>query len=71
MDLAELLEHDYDPQTAKERIGNWFQTLEGCLPEHGVFYVSDAYLWAVELAVLGIRNANSSWRVCGVLHCSS
>lgn len=41
MDLAELLEHDYDPQTAKERIGNWFQTLEGCLPEHGVFYVSD------------------------------
>ena len=28
MDLAELLEHDYDPQTAKERIGNWFQTLE-------------------------------------------
>ena len=52
MDLAELLEHDYDPQTAKERIENWFQTLEGCLPEHGVFYVSDAYLWAVELAVL-------------------
>ena len=52
MDLAELLEHDYDPQTAKERIGNWFQTLEGCLTEHGVFYVSDAYLWAVELAVL-------------------
>lgn len=52
MDLAELLEHDYDPQTAKERIVNWFQTLEGCLPEHGVFYVSDAYLWAVELAVL-------------------
>lgn len=52
MDLAELLEHDYDPQTAKERIGSWFQTLEGCLPEHGVFYVSDAYLWAVELAVL-------------------
>ena len=41
MDLAELLEHDYDPQTAKERIGNWFQTLEGCLPEHGVFYVSE------------------------------
>ena len=31
MDLAELLEHDYDPQTAKERIGNWFQTLEGCI----------------------------------------
>ena len=31
MDLAELLEHDYDPQTAKERIVNWFQTLEGCI----------------------------------------
>ena len=52
MDLAELLEHDYDPRTAKERIGNWYQTLDGCLPEHGVFYISDACLWAVELAVL-------------------
>lgn len=52
LDLAELLEHDFDPQAAKERIGSWFQTLEGCLPDRGVFYVSDAYLWAVELAVL-------------------
>ena len=52
LDLAELLEHDFDPQAAKERIGSWFQTLEGCLPDRGVFYVSDAYLWAVELSVL-------------------
>ena len=52
MDLAELLEHDLDPVTAEQKIGNWFRTLEGCLPQEGVFYVSDAYLWAVELAVL-------------------
>lgn len=52
MDLAELLEHDLDPQNATERIGSWFRTLDGCLPDRGVFYVSDAYLWAVELAVL-------------------
>ena len=51
-DLAELLEHDFDPQTAKKRIENWFRTLDGCLPERGIFYVSDAYLWAVELSVL-------------------
>ena len=52
MDLAELLEHDFAPETAKERIGSWFRTLDGYLPEHGIFYVSDAYLWSVELSVL-------------------
>ena len=52
VDLAELLEHDLDPVTAERNIGNWFRTLEGCLPHDGVFYVSDAYLWAVELSVL-------------------
>ena len=52
MDLAELLEHDLDPVTAERKIGDWFRTLEGCLPREGVFYVSDVYLWAVELSVL-------------------
>lgn len=52
MDLAELLEHDYDLQTAEERIESWFRTLDGCLPDKGIFYVSDAWLWAVELSVL-------------------
>ena len=52
MDLAELLEHDLDPVTAERKIGDWFRTLEGCLPHDGVFCVSDAYLWAVELSVL-------------------
>ena len=52
MDLAELIEHEYAPEAAGEKISNWFRTLDGCLPDRGVFYVSDAYLWAVELAVL-------------------
>ena len=36
MDLAELLEHDLDPVTAEQKIGNWFRTLEGCLPRRGL-----------------------------------
>lgn len=52
MDLAELLEHDFDPDTAKEKIDGWFRTLDASLPKQGIFYVSDAVLWAVELSVL-------------------
>ena len=71
MDLAELLEHDYDPQTAKSGSETGFRRWKAGLPEHGVFYVSDAYLWRWNWLCWRIRNANSSWRVCGVLHCSS
>lgn len=49
MDLLELLEHDLDIENAKTRIENWFHTLEACLAEQGTYYVSDAYLWGVEL----------------------
>lgn len=51
-DLMELLEHDLEPETAKVRIDNWFAQLEGALQEQCIYYVSDAYLWGVELAVL-------------------
>lgn len=49
MDLLELLEHDLDNENAKARIENWFHTLEACLKEQGTYYVSDAYLWGLEL----------------------
>lgn len=49
MDLLELLAHDLDIENAKTRIENWFHTLEACLAEQGTYYVSDAYLWGVEL----------------------
>ena len=52
MDLAELLEHDFDPDSAREKIDGWFRTLDASLPTQGIFYVSDARLWAVELSVL-------------------
>lgn len=51
-DLMELLEHDLEPETAKGRIDNWFAQLEGALQEQCIYYVSDAYLWGVELGVL-------------------
>lgn len=52
MDLAELLEHDFEPESAEEKIAGWFGTLDTSLPEKGIYYISDAYLWAVELSVL-------------------
>ncbi len=52
MDLAELLEHDFSPEAAEEKIADWFGTLDGSLTEKGIYYISDAYLWAVELSVL-------------------
>ena len=51
-DLMELLEHDLEPETAKVRIDHWFSQLEGALQEQCIYYVSDAYLWGAELAVL-------------------
>lgn len=51
-DLMELLEHDLEPKAAKEKIENWFAVLEGALQEDSVYYISDAYLWGVELAAV-------------------
>jgi len=51
-DLMELLEHDLEIESAKVRIGNWFDQLQSALKEEGIYYISDAYLWGVELAVL-------------------
>lgn len=52
MDLMELLEHELDMETARVRVKNWFDSLEGTLREDSIYYISDAYLWGAELAVL-------------------
>lgn len=52
MDLMELLEHDLEPEGAKQRIETWFSTLEAAIPQTGIFYISDAYLWGTELSVV-------------------
>ncbi len=51
-DLMELLEHDLEPVSAKNKVEHWFAQLEGALKEECIYYISDAYLWGVELSVL-------------------
>ncbi len=52
MDLLELLEHELDMERAERSIENWFGMLENALESQCVYYVSDAYLWGVEMAVV-------------------
>lgn len=51
-DLMELLEHDLETEAAKLRIDDWFDRLEGALRKECIYYISDAYLWGVEMSVL-------------------
>lgn len=55
MDLMELLAGELEPESAKEKIEGWFTQFEEALSqkqERGIFYLSDAYLWGVQLLVL-------------------
>lgn len=52
MDLIELLEHELEPEAAKRKIQNWFGGMEAALKPEVIYYVSDAYLWGVELAAV-------------------
>lgn len=51
-DLMELLEHNLEPQTARQGIDRWFAELERALDPQRIYYVSDAYLWGMELAAM-------------------
>ncbi|MCM1188878.1 MAG: HAD-IIIC family phosphatase [bacterium] len=51
IDLMEFLEHDPEPETAKQRIDAWFDSLESVLKPETVYYVSDVWLWGTELSV--------------------
>lgn len=65
-DLMELLGHDLNPETAKETIDRWFSGLEQQLKPEEIYYISDAYLWGVELAVASPAGRKASleqlWR---------
>ena len=50
LDLMELLQHEWEDAAAK--IGQWFQTLEGCLKKDRFYFVSDTRLMGPELSVL-------------------
>ncbi len=52
MDLMELLGHDLEPETAGGKIDRWFQTAEAAMDEGKLYYISDTYLWGMELSVL-------------------
>ncbi len=51
-DLMEMIGHEIELPAAKNAMQNWFEQLNGCITESGVFYVSDAYLYGPELAVV-------------------
>ena len=51
MDLMELLEHELELAAAKQRIEGWFAVVSGILEPGRVYYISDAYLWGLELDV--------------------
>ena len=50
MDLMEILAHAPDESAAAVRIENWFKLFESTLQSTTVYYVSDAYLWGMEVA---------------------
>lgn len=60
IDLMELLEHDLDPETAEQKINNWFRTAENALQTDKLYYISDAYLWGEELSVLPCAGQKSA-----------
>lgn len=52
MDLMEFLEHDLEPEAADNRMQEWFSGLRGILRPEKIYYISDAFLWGVELGVV-------------------
>lgn len=49
MELMELIGHQLDVSVAQEEMEGWFTTLESSLDSKCVYYISDAYLWGMEL----------------------
>lgn len=52
IELMELIEHELEPQAAGAKMEAWFATLNNAISTEGIYYISDAYLWGVELAAV-------------------
>lgn len=52
MDGMELIHHRTGKQEAEAFIGEWFDTLVQVLPDEGLFFLSDIYLWGAETPLL-------------------
>ncbi len=51
MDLLEVIGHDTESDAAQAALDKWFGMLEGTLLPGKIYYISDAYLWGVEVAL--------------------
>ncbi len=49
IDLLELLGHNINIPEAKESVNKWFATFEAGMDKTVQYYISDAYLWGVEV----------------------
>lgn len=65
LDLLELLGHETSETAARAVIENWFAGLESALEKECIYYISDAYLWGVELeaadALICRRRLEAIW----------
>ncbi|MBQ4536975.1 MAG: HAD-IIIC family phosphatase [Lachnospiraceae bacterium] len=56
LDMMELIEHDIELVSAEAKMESWFSQFGVALANRtdkaGIFYVSDGYLWGVELGVV-------------------
>lgn len=59
MDLLELIGHELQPAAAKDAVERWFGLFEAGMEQEVQYFVSDAYLWGVEVATLSDKNQRS------------
>ena len=49
MDLAELIEHEFEQEAAEAHVERWYATFAEAVRPDRIYYVSDVYLWSPEL----------------------
>lgn len=52
MDLMEVIAHELDKEVAIQKIKQWFETFSSTMETTCTYFISDAYLWGVELQVM-------------------
>ena len=74
LDLLELVEHELQGQESGARMDGWLEGFENAMEKSSVYYISDAYLWGVELdaaeALTGRTELEALWngklqKLCG------
>lgn len=56
VDLIELVHHELEIEKAEARIDEWFTLFQKTLSDKYIYYVSDAYLYGIELDVVGDKS---------------